>query len=148
MLSKDDEGHPHIALCYMISLCYIYWNISQCLLERPQSIAHFVSMLVGCVVCPLSGINIRIKQFNIMPPWQELRRLPYIAPYSSVHVLECSLHVGYKWVMLNVSMTCSKTWEENNLFCIGIESPLQYVRFATLWIIIIIISSLRLLRWV
>ena len=26
-------------------------------------------------------------------------------PISSLHVLECSFHVGYKWLMVNVSTT-------------------------------------------
>ena len=37
-------------------------------------------------------------------------------PISSVYVLECSFHVGYKWVLANVSMTCGKFGGQNNQF--------------------------------
>ena len=37
-------------------------------------------------------------------------------PISFLHVLECSFHVGYKWVLANVSMTCGIFGGQNNQF--------------------------------
>ena len=42
---------------------------------------------------------------------------------SSLFVLECSFHSGYKWVLANLSMTRGKI-EGTIIFCVGIESPL------------------------
>jgi hypothetical protein len=35
---------------------------------------------------------------------------------SSFPLPECSFHMGYKRVLVNVSTTCGKTWVETNLF--------------------------------
>ena len=48
-------------------------------------------------------------------------------PIPSLHVLECSFHVGHKHVMANVSMTRGARFEGKIIiFGVGIKSHLTY----------------------
>ena len=71
------------------------------------------------------------KEWKSQPSWRFLKtsKFKYCRGLliSSLHVPECSFHIGYKWVLTKVSMTSGKYWGKINSFVLEyIGSPLRY----------------------